>query len=70
MTRYNIESTLKLIVAICFFALFLMADTATDKLDAVMGMTVFSFLWGAFKIVKYNISFSALLEGGFFIIIE
>ena len=49
MTRYNIESTLKLIVAICFFALFLMADTATDKLDAVMGMTVFSFLWGPLR---------------------
>ena len=49
MTRYNIESTLKLIVAVCFFALFLMSDTATDKLDAVMGITAFSFLWGALR---------------------
>lgn len=46
MTRYNIESTLKLIVAICFFALFLTSDTATDKLDAVMGMTVLAFCGG------------------------
>lgn len=49
MTRYNIESTLKLIVAICFFTLFFMSDTVMDKLDAVMGMTVFSFLWGPLR---------------------
>lgn len=49
MTKTHIESILKSVVIICFIAIFYMSDTVTDKLDAVMGMTVFSFLWGPLR---------------------
>jgi len=49
MTEDHIESILKSIAAICFIILFHMSDTVTDKLDAVMGIAVFSFLWGPLR---------------------
>ena len=49
MSKSYTELILKSIVVICFIILFHMSDTVTDKLDAVMGIAVFSFLWGTLR---------------------
>lgn len=49
MTKAHMESILKSVVIICFIAIFYMSDTVTDKLDAVMGIAVFNFLWGPLR---------------------
>lgn len=66
MTRFNSEiNSCNMLLCAVFYV-----GYSNRQAGCRNGHDSFQLSVGAFKIVKYNISFSALLKGGFFIIIE